>query len=82
MALIPGKRRISKSATQYRRQQRQAPSQNHESMLEDARVKDHCQEEMDDPECQCYLRRGTFLPPGLDPLEDKDNTEDGAYGKS
>lgn len=85
MGLIPGKRRIPKSTTHSRRQQRELPNQIRETMMGDTIItKGHCNEKEEDPECQCYLRRGIFLPPGLHLVQDQDNTNtgnDGAYGR-
>mmetsp|Transcript_21246 Transcript_21246/g.31564 ORF Transcript_21246/g.31564 Transcript_21246/m.31564 type:complete len:85 (-) Transcript_21246:14-268(-) len=32
---------------------------------------DQCKD--DDPNCDCYLRRGTFLPPGVEPITTTSN---------
>lgn len=36
----------------------------------------------DKPDCQCYLRRGLFLPPGLDEVENRNDSADASGGKN
>jgi len=72
MAQIKGKRRPPKVTTkQLQLQQQRKKNYNNEEA--------NC---INDPECQCYLRRGLFLPPGLEELVNAKEASDTADGRN